>query len=71
MQEAQKQERTVLRVDVDFRNAFNAMSQAALCVVMEEWNIPDVDLLRDLYANATAQLSQEEVNQMLTPGGQQ
>ena len=56
MQEAQKQERTVVRVDVDFRNAFNAMSQAALWAVMEELNIPDVDLLKDLYANATVRL---------------
>jgi len=34
MQEAQKQARTVVRVDVDFRDAFNAMSQAALWAVM-------------------------------------
>ena len=53
IQEAQKQERNVVQVDVDFRNAFNAMSQAALWAMMEELNIPDVDLSRDLYANAT------------------
>jgi hypothetical protein len=56
MQEAQKQKRTVVRVDVDFRNAFNAMSQAALWAVMEELNIPDVDFLKGLYANATVRL---------------
>jgi hypothetical protein len=56
MQEAQKQTRTVVRVDVAFRNAFNAMSQAALWAVMEELNIPDVDLLKALYANATVRL---------------
>ena len=56
MQEAQKQERNVVRVDVDFRNTFNAMSQAALWAVMEELNIPDVDILRDLYDNATVRL---------------
>ena len=43
MQETQKQDRTVVRVDVDFGNAFNAMSQAALWAVMEKLNNPDVD----------------------------
>ena len=52
MQEAQKQKRTVVRVDVDFRNAFNAMSQAALWAVMEELNIPDVDFLKGLYVSS-------------------
>ena len=46
----------MVRVDVDFRNAFNAMSQAALWAVMEELDIPDVDLLKALYANATVRL---------------
>ena len=32
----------VYRVDVDFTNAFNAMSQAALWVVMRAYGIPDV-----------------------------
>ena len=45
-----------MRVDVDFRNTFNTMSQAALWAVMEEQNIPDVDLLKALYANATVRL---------------
>jgi len=33
-QEAQRQGRRVYRVDIDFKNAFNAMSQAALWQVM-------------------------------------
>jgi len=56
MEEAQKHARTVVRVDVDFRNAFSTMSQAALWAVMEELNIPDVDLLQVWYANAAVRL---------------
>ena len=34
----------VYRVDIDFKNAFKAMSQAALWRVMRMFQIPDVDL---------------------------
>jgi len=43
--EANRQGKRVYRVDIDFRNAFNAMSQAALWHVMNMFHIPDVDLL--------------------------
>jgi len=42
-QEAQRQGTRVYRVDIDFKNAFNAMSQAALWRVMRMFEIPDVD----------------------------
>lgn len=45
------------RVDVDFTNAFNAMSQAALWEVMRAYGIPDVDLLVGLYANSTVRIA--------------
>ena len=54
---------------MDFRNAFNAMSQAALWVVMEELNIPDVDLLRALYANATVRLTPGRGESNVDAGG--
>jgi hypothetical protein len=46
-QEAQRQGKRVYRVDIDFENAFNAMSQAALWQVMRMFKIPlaDVELL--------------------------
>ena len=47
------QGKKVYRVDVDFANAFNAMSQAALWEIMRAYGIPDVDLLIGLYANST------------------
>ena len=55
--EALAQGKTVYRIDVDFTNAFNAMSQAALWQVMEAYGIPDVDLLKGLYQNSTVRLS--------------
>ena len=55
--EAIRQKKRVFRIDVDFTNAFNAMSQAALWEIMEAYGIPDVDLLRGLYANSTVRLA--------------
>ena len=52
-QEAQRQGKRVYRVDIDFENAFNAMSQAALWQVMRMFIIPDVDLLMQIYEGAT------------------
>jgi len=43
-QEARGQGKSVFRVDIDFKNVFNAMSQAALWQVMRMFKIPDVDL---------------------------
>ena len=39
-QEAQRQGKRVYQVDIDFENAFNAMSQAALWQVMRMFKIP-------------------------------
>jgi len=45
------------RVDIDFKNAFNAMSQATLWQVMRMFKIPDVDLLEQIYEGATVRLA--------------
>ena len=55
--EAVAQGRRVYRVDVDFCNAFNAMSQAALWAVMRAYGIPDVDLLVSLYEHSTVRMA--------------
>jgi hypothetical protein len=47
----------VYRVDVDFTNAFNAMSQAALWAVLRAYGIPDVDLLMSLYEYSTVRMA--------------
>ena len=54
--EAQAQGKKVYRIDVDFKNAFNALSQAALWSVMKSLNIPDVDLLQSIYERSTVRM---------------
>ena len=49
--------RKVYRVDIDFRNAFNAMSQDALWSVMRFFHIPDVDLLEQIYDDVSVRLA--------------
>jgi len=48
--EAHRQGKRVYRVDIDLKNAFNAMSQAALWHVMNMFHISDVDFLEQIYA---------------------
>jgi len=57
-QEAWRQGKRVYQVDIDFKNAFNAMSQAALLQVMRIFKIPDVDLLEQTYEGATVRLNE-------------
>ena len=52
-----EQQKRVYRVDVDFKNAYNAMAQSALWGIMRELNIPDVDLLETLYEGASVRLA--------------
>jgi len=56
-QEARKQGRRVYQVDIDFENAFNALSQAALWQVTRMFKIPDVDLLEQICEGATVRLA--------------
>jgi len=52
-----KVEDRAYRVDIDFKNAFNAMSQAALWRAMRIFKISDVDLLEQIYEGATVRLA--------------
>ena len=54
--EAQRLQWRFLRVDIDFKSAFNSMSQASLWTILEAYGIPDVDLLKSLYAHTTVRL---------------
>jgi hypothetical protein len=47
--EARRLRQRIIRIDIDFKNAFNSMSQTALWAVMRAYNIPDVDLLEVIY----------------------
>jgi len=51
-QEARRQGKRVYRVDICFKNAFNAMSQAAFWRVIRMFKILDVDLLEQIYEGA-------------------
>ena len=55
--EAHRQGKRVYRVDIGFRNAFNAMSQTALWNAMNMFHIPDVDLQEQIYDSATVRLT--------------
>jgi len=59
-QETRRQGKRVYRVDSDFKNAFNAMSQAALWQVMRMFKISDVDFLEQIYEGATVRLAQND-----------
>jgi hypothetical protein len=50
----------MIRIDIDFKNAFNSMSQSALWEVMRAYNIPDVDLLEAIYGRTTACMDPED-----------
>ena len=51
-QEARRQGKRVHRVDIDFKNALNKISQAVLWQVMRMFKIPDIDLLEQIYEGA-------------------
>ena len=59
-QEAWRQGKRVYRVDIEFKNAFNAMSQAALWQMMRMFKIPDVDLLEQIYEGVTVRLAPKD-----------
>ena len=56
-QEARGQGKRLYRVDIDFKNTFNAMSQTALWQVRRMFNIPDVYLLEQIYEGVTVRLA--------------
>ena len=39
--EAQRLKQRFLRTEIDFKSAFNSMSQASLWAILEAYNIPD------------------------------
>ena len=58
--EAHKREKRVYQVDINFRNVFNAMSQAVLWHMMNMFHIPDVELLEQTYISATVRLAPKD-----------
>ena len=58
--EAQRLKQRILRIDIDFKNAFNSMSQSALWAVMRAYNLPDIDLLEAVYSRTTVCMDPED-----------
>ena len=58
--EAHRQGQRVYRVDIDFRNSFDAMLQVALWHVMNIFHKTDVDLLEQIYGSATIRLAPDD-----------
>jgi hypothetical protein len=54
--EVQRLKSRFLRVDIDFKSAFNSMSQASLWTILEAYGIPDIELLKSLYKHTTVRL---------------
>ena len=59
--ETQWMERRFLRVDIDFKSAFNSMSQTSLWTIMGAYGIPDIDLLKSLNKHTTVRLPERGI----------
>jgi hypothetical protein len=58
--ESQRLKQRIIRIDFDFKNALNSMSQSALWAVMRAYNLPDIDLLEAVYSRTTACMDPED-----------
>jgi hypothetical protein len=46
----------LIRVDLDYANAFNSAGHACLWAILEKFGVPDIDLLKNFYDLASMQL---------------
>jgi len=51
-QQAKKECGTVIRVDLDFKNAFNSAGHSCLWAILRGLGVPDVDFLEELYSKS-------------------
>jgi len=51
--EAMKNDCTLIRVDIDFKNAFNSAGHSCLWTILEGFWVPDVWLLKNIYENSS------------------
>ena len=47
---------TLIRVDLDYANAFNSAGHACLWAILEKFGVPDIDLLKNFYDLASMRL---------------
>jgi len=50
-QQAIKESSTLIRIDLDFKNAFNLAGHSCLWVILRGLGVPDVDFLEAVYSN--------------------
>jgi len=48
-----KNDGTLIRVDLDFKNAFKSAGHSCLWTILEEFEVPDVWLLKNIYENSS------------------
>jgi len=46
-----KESGTLIRIDLDFKNAFYSAGHFCLWIILRGLGVPDVDFLEDLYSN--------------------
>jgi len=51
-QQAKKESGTLIRIDLDFKNAFNSAGRSCLWAILRGLGVPDVDFLEDLYSKS-------------------
>jgi len=51
-QQAMKESGTLIRIDLDFKNAFNSAEHSCLWAILRGLGVPDVDFLEDLYSKS-------------------
>jgi len=51
-QQAMKESGTLIRIDLNFKNAFNSAGHSCLWAILRGLGVPDVDFLEDLYSKS-------------------
>jgi len=54
--QAMKSDGKLIRVDLDFKNAFNSAGHSCLWKILEGFGVPDVSLLKDSYENSSMRI---------------
>ena len=57
--QAMKSDGKLIRVDLDFKNAFNSAGHSCLWRILEGFGVPDVALLKDIYENSSMRIQVE------------
>ena len=56
LKQAMKQDTKLIRVDLDFKNAFNSGGHSSLWKILEGFGVPDVSELRSIYEHSTMRI---------------